>query len=374
MAKFLFLDTDIQYLLTSKQKKLSGGAAVQSLIWAKALAALGHTIYVPISEKCETKIAENINLIRLYDENKGIRILRVIYYRLPKLYNVFKELKPDYIYQSIPSWMSYFIAIFCKTLNIRYIIRISNNNELNGKYIKHKSRLRYKMLRYGIKWSHCVLCQNRNQYRDLKSQFPNKLAYTIHNPIILNDHQLKPGLSQRDYIAWVAKIRYVKNPRLLYEIASNMPSENFYIAGAVDDNHPETLEYTKKLKGLENVNFKGVVEREDIPAFLSGAKFLLNTSLYEGFSNTYLEAMSVGTPVLTTENANPDGIIDGKGLGIVYRDARGLNETIKNISEATYNEMSDRCIDYVKKNHDHIQLAKQLITFLENNCSNNSSL
>ncbi|WP_394334865.1 hypothetical protein [Aquiflexum balticum] len=34
--------------------------------------------------------------------------------------------------------------------------------------------------------------------------------------------------------------------------------------------------------------------------FLNQAKFLLSTSRYEGFSNTFHESMIVGTPILTT--------------------------------------------------------------------------
>lgn len=367
MAKFFFFDSDILLLLTQNQQKLSGGAAVQSLVWIRGLTELGHTIYIPTYQdekltKEETK--RNIHLTQIYHKDKGIKKLRVIYYRLPRLFIRLKEMKPDYVYQSIPSWMSFFVAIFCKIFKIKYIQRIANDNDLDRGYIRYHSNLKYLLLLLGMKMSYCVLCQNDYQYNQLQNRFPNKKTLKIHNPFILKEIE-SPKNSGRKYIAWVAKIRYVKNIKLLYEIALLMPEERFVVAGILSDSDPETVEYLQKSQLLANVTFRGIVNRENILEFLAGAKYLLNTSRYEGFSNTYLEAMAVGTPVLTTPKANPDQIIDKNQIGIVYRTSKELQEKINNLSMAEYKQMSKRCIEYVKNNHDYIRLTKKMLDFIK---------
>jgi glycosyltransferase involved in cell wall biosynthesis len=68
---------------------------------------------------------------------------------------------------------------------------------------------------------------------------------------------------------------------------------------------------------------------------LSESYILLNTSHFEGFSNTYLEAFSVGTPVFAMEKADPDSIIKNNRLGYIYKDVDDLVSIFKNITKIT---------------------------------------
>lgn len=366
MAKFFFYDFDILHLLSKDQRTLSGGAAVQSYVWIQGLTSLDHKVYIPTysDDKQVVNNVKNVEIIPIYNKNRGVKKIRIVYYRLPSLFLALKRIKPDYVYQSIPSWMSFFMAIFCRILKIKFVVRIANDNDLDRGYIKYYSNFIHGLLSLGIKFSHCVLTQNSFQYNQLRKRFPNKTALKIHNPFLFKEIEQNESTSPR-YIAWVAKIRYVKNLKLLYEIATIMKEERFEIAGIRAEGDPETDEYMEKLKLLKNVTFRGLIKREEILPFLSEAKYLLNTSRYEGFSNTYLEAMSVGTPILTTPKANPDHIIDKNRIGIIYQDSLDLREKIGNLSEESYRDMAKRCVEYVKKNHDYVHLTKELLRFLE---------
>ena len=44
-------------------------------------------------------------------------------------------------------------------------------------------------------------------------------------------------------------------------------------------------------KFLPNIKFVGFIPRNEISSFLGDAYLLLNTSFYEGFSNTFLESL-----------------------------------------------------------------------------------
>jgi len=57
--------------------------------------------------------------------------------------------------------------------------------------------------------------------------------------------------------------------------------------------------------GIENyVKILGFVPQEDLPSLYKGASIFLFPSRYEGFGMPVLEAMSVGTPVLTAKNSS----------------------------------------------------------------------
>lgn len=361
MAKFVFYDANINKLL-AKDEDGVGGASIQSYNWIRGLLALGHEVSVSTygdGEQLNSTELE-INYVPFYDNNKGIRWIRWIYYRFPSIYKNLKKVSPDYFYESIPSWGSLLIGLICNRLKIKYIIRLSNDNTLDAKNRKTD----YWILKLGINRCDYLLCQNDYQFNQAERAFPGKKILKITNPFVLRKEGKIAG--PKTYIAWVANFRYVKNLRLLYEIAELMDNQQFKIAGVYSNKEDaETTLYLEKLSSLRNVDFVGYIKREKIFEFLSKAKFLLNTSRYEGFSNTFIEAMSVGTPVLSTNNANPDEILYKNRLGIIYTNSNDLKLQLENLPKTEYLQMSEDAIQYVKGNHDHIQLSKQLVDFLE---------
>ena len=102
-------------------------------------------------------------------------------------------------------------------------------------------------------------------------------------------------------------------------------------------------------------------------AYLAKATALLSTSHYEGFSNTFLEALYTGTPVIAPRRVDPDLIITRNYLGLTSEDEKELPILIKEITtmdNAEYQELSNRCRQYVIQHHDPKSKAFQLITLL----------
>jgi len=137
------------------------------------------------------------------------------------------------------------------------------------------------------------------------------------------------------------------------------------IAGKAGSNSDEeTTRYLEKLQQLPNVHFPGFLERAQVLPFLAKAKFLLNTSRFEGFSNTFLEAWAVGTPVISTVNVNPDSIISNHQLGIVYTDVFDLSRQHATLSRQQYQLMSDNARQYVTHYHGYRIVTQQLLNYL----------
>lgn len=368
MAKFLFYDDKIVNILL-KEEKPSGGAAVQAYGWIQGLIASTQDVYLLTEPKSEKTLKEECLKIKIlpdYDPSKGIRWVRWIYYRIPHIYKTLKQVKPDYVYKGIPSWHSSILAIMCHSLNIKFIQRVSNDFLIDDRFYTKYSRVHRLLQDVGFKLSSYILCQNEYQFLIVKGKFPTKAVYKISNPIVLNNCNLTNDSKFNSYIAWLGLFQYQKNLKLLYNIASQLADHTFLIAGKeasqVDD---ETIEYLEKLRGLPNVKFIGYLQRNEVLPFLSRSKFLLNTSRYEGFSNTFLEAMATGTPILTTEQVNPDAIISNHDLGIIYEDAQHLSRQIGSITLPDYEALSRKVTDYVNQNHDHRLLTNSLLNILK---------
>ncbi|ARS34132.1 glycosyltransferase family 4 protein [Pontibacter actiniarum] len=369
MAKFLFYDDKVINLLLEDEKP-TGGAAVQAYGWIKGLLALGHEVYVltkPHHNQALKEDCQGINVVADFDRGKGVRWLRWVYYRLPHTYKALKQVQPDYLYKGIPSWESFLIGLMCMRLNIKFIQRISNDFLIDRRFLKSHSRLHRFFQNLGFKLSDFILCQNDYQFGVISKKFPGKKVYKLSNPIVLAASTASADDREGGYIAWLGLFQHQKNLKLLYEIAAAIPNEQFVIAGnAIPKVDSETLRFLDKLQELPNVEFIGFLKRHEVPSFLRGAKYLLNTSHYEGFSNTFLEAMANGTPILTTDKVNPDGLIDKKGVGLVYRDAKDLLCQVTSVTPESYTAMSNSAVKYVMSHHDHKHQASLLAGLLEN--------
>jgi glycosyltransferase involved in cell wall biosynthesis len=370
VAKFLFYDHAIINLL-SKKEQPSGGAAVQSYAWIRGLLAMGHKVQVITACNGGVELRDecrDIRLIPLYDPTKGVRWFRWFYYRIPFLFRTIKTAAPDYLYQGVPGWPTFILGVITKLLNIKLIFRISNDFIVDRRYPESLGIIRQYFKHEGLRLSYCVLCQNDYQYEIIRKAFPRKIILKIRNPIVLADSSnlIKPG--PRNYIAWLGIYQYQKNLKLLYEIASVLHHEQFFIAGKEIANcDDDTLFYVAELKKLTNVHFVGFLNRDAVLPFVSHARFLLNTSHYEGFSNTFLEAMCVGTPIMSSTRVNPDAIISKYQLGIVYDSVSDLEAQYSRMTETKYLAMSKNVIEYVHREHDYQVVSRKLTNSLNIN-------
>ncbi|HEY4504704.1 MAG TPA: glycosyltransferase [Candidatus Paceibacterota bacterium] len=80
----------------------------------------------------------------------------------------------------------------------------------------------------------------------------------------------------------------------------------------------ELTDRTRKLDIGDSVVFLGVLSQNELYKYLSAADlFVLNTS-YEGFSHQVLEAMALGTPVVTTNILANRALITNRANGLLY--------------------------------------------------------
>lgn len=117
--------------------------------------------------------------------------------------------------------------------------------------------------------------------------------------------------------------------RALPEMAESIPDLKLYIAG----DGPEKEKLSKIVRSLhleEKVVFLGVLPKEKLARHIKASDVFALDTFYEGFSHQLLEAMSLGTPVVTTTSGgNPEMIETGKdGLLVTHNDIRAFASAI----------------------------------------------
>ncbi|WKN41970.1 glycosyltransferase family 4 protein [Tunicatimonas pelagia] len=362
--KLLFTDFDIPYLLNDTEYAV-GGACVRQYTFGKALYALGHTVGF-LTWKGANRYVDQadhpFDLVETYRKEGGISGLRYFYERLPSVIRAIRAYQPDFVFHITSSFNVGTWALLCKVLGIPFVYLVANDIDCDDRIKKRLSTREWVFFRLGLKHARLIVCQNNYQLSQLQHRYPGKECIVLHNPY----HQLDESIGKvpgkdREYIAWVGRFCRQKNMNALYEVARSLPHQTFKIAGKNDHPDAETQAVLDKLKSCKNVVFVGYLKRQEIAYFLSKAYAVLNTSLYEGFSNVFLEALSVGTPIVTRQVTDPDGIIAHHNLGRAVEEYQELSGAVSEVvNHSAYDVLSKRCIAYVAKYHNAQYLANKM--------------
>jgi hypothetical protein len=95
--------------------------------------------------------------------------------------------------------------------------------------------------------------------------------------------------------------------------------------------------------------------------YFNKCKIFINTSEYEGFPNTFLQAWSRGIPVISY--FDPDNIIEKNNLGFVINSEEELAKRLKNVlskKQINYKKI----IEYYSKNHSS-EVINQYIQYFQ---------
>ncbi len=178
---------------------------------------------------------------------------------------------------------------------------------------------------WGLSRTDKIFVQHEGQFSKLQPRWQSK-AYLLPKVCILagadgNTGPVKPHAERERYVAWVAMLRQHKRPDVLIEIARKLPAIRFVVCGG-----PSTLmsapDYSERiineLRKTANIEYLGQVPPDKAQQLIAEAALLLSTSDTEGFPNTFVQAWSSGTPVVSLK-IDPDHNIQRLGLGAVSR-------------------------------------------------------
>lgn len=142
------------------------------------------------------------------------------------------------------------------------------------------------------------------------------------------------GLEDEDPVTiMVARLDPIKDPQLFIAMARrvrrNLPRARFWLVGG------GTLEkeLARDLAANPDPGIWLAGEREDVPDLLAAADVGILTSKSEGLSNTILEAMSCGLPMLATDvGGNGELIEEGRnGHLLGKRDAESIARKVEEV-------------------------------------------
>lgn len=167
-----------------------------------------------------------------------------------------------------------------------------------------------------------TLCASSVIMKEEIGQYTNQSVELVPFGIDLDEYPLKPELSIPKNNG-VIFLGMVKSLEPVYRIdvaidALKLLNEKspirfeLHIAGA------GSLEQEMKTKSTNSVFFYGKIKQNDVPVFLHRLDIFLNTTDFESFGVSTIEAMACGVPVVAHNSGGSAEIIEHNNNGLLY--------------------------------------------------------
>ncbi|GAB1257158.1 glycosyltransferase family 4 protein [Aurantivibrio plasticivorans] len=313
-------------VLASKDTGHAGGIEVQVPLMANWFAEKGYRV----SMICWSDYFSGdhdvggVKAIGMCKKNEGIPVFRFIHPRWTSFVGALNRADADIYYYNCGDLGLGQLTLWAKRNNKKVMYSIASDEDCT-KELRGLPQIREKMLyKLGVKMTQDIVCQTDRQ-KQLLLQNYNKKATTIRMPsqgFQSTSNIEKTTSSDRPMVLWVGRINPEKRLEWLLSVAEKMPHVDFKIVGAANTDTEYARSCVERARAISNVELCGRVAHEDMGKFYHSADVLCSTSVYEGFPNVFLEAWSVGVPLVTT--FDPDGVVEKHRLGEIADSVESL--------------------------------------------------
>ena len=244
-----------------------------------------------------------------------------------------RKIDPDIIYQRVGCAQTGISAHYARKNNCKMVWHIAHDSDLERHQLKLSRFIIYrwlerKLLNYGIKHATQIIAQTEDQKAMLEKNFKRSPT-----EVIPNFHPLPTETVEKRYpvkVAWVANLKIMKQPEIFIRLADEMKNAanvQFLMIGEMQGSKPAKQRYAKMIENVQNLRYLGGQSQEVVNATLAESHIFVNTSLQEGFPNTFIQAWLRKVPVVSL-HVDPDKLIERYKIGFVAGSIEKLREKV----------------------------------------------
>jgi len=290
-------------LSRDREIRIVGGAEVQQAILARLLARNGYRVSVVTNDygQPDGAVVDGVTVYKTYRLEAGIPVLRFFHPRLTSLWRALRRADAGIYYQRSAGMTTGVVAQFARRHGRRSIFAGASDNDFE----RGREQIRYLRDRWlywhGLKSVDRIVVQNPAQQRLCREHFGRDSV------LIPSCYEL-PEASRPaagELVLWVATIHEYKRPDWAIEVAKRLPHRRFVMIGGVSTRGTRlTPGYYEKIekaaREVPNVDFKGWLPLGEVEPYFDRARVFLNTSVYEGVPNTFMQSWARGVPTVST--------------------------------------------------------------------------
>jgi glycosyltransferase involved in cell wall biosynthesis len=245
----------------------------------------------------------------------------------------------------------------------RMIFRVASDADCDPRRLLISFWRDRKLYEYGLRHAGAILAQSVRQQELLRNNYGVDSSLTA--SLVDVPERVLPSAERNISLLWVSNIQHWKRPEIFLDLAQRLPGcSATMIGGAV----PKTGNLYRHISAcaarVGNLTFQGQLPYRATNQVFDRARVFVNTSEFEGFPNTFLQAWVRGIPVVSF--FDPDGVIRREGLGhavaSLHEMARAA-EALTTDSQA-WLEVSARCRAYMARRYGEDQIVAPYLSTL----------
>ena len=239
------------------------------------------------------------------------------------------------------------IALFCQRYRRKFVYRTAHQDEADGTYLRDHPFWGRAFI-WALRQASQVITQNVSDAEN----FRNNAGITA--VAIANGHRLQALAQQeRDTILWVGRSVYFKQPQLFLDLAQQLPQWHFTMICQAATGDDDYAWLQARAAAIDNLQFIESVPFHQVQQYFDRAQVFVNTSVAEGFPNTYIQACQSATPIVALQ-VNPDGFLEKHSCGYCADGdfARLTQLLAAMLRSKSYREAGHHARQYVERHHD----------------------
>lgn len=348
-----FISPDLYKYVNKQNGKASGGAERQQYMLATELLARGHDVSMIVGDHGQPQ-HEQVNGFEVWNAcPAGVDTFRSLPGEIVDLFSTIRKVDADVYYVRGAPRLTALVATFTTVLNKRLVFCIANESDLDPEYLRNRyGRSFYRYYKRIINRTDQTITQTKQQKRMLENSFggdsivvPN--GYDLPQKSKVSDHNC------REFVLWVGRSNEKKKKPMRYlELARRLPEIEFVMVAQPSKGGSHHVEVQAASASISNLEFVDTVTPDKIHRYYNRATVLVNTSDYEGFPNTYLEAWRYETPVVSLYH-ELDDLFATERIGIRSGSMDKLVNDVRRIHSEVQlrREMGNNSREYVKNNY-----------------------
>jgi glycosyltransferase involved in cell wall biosynthesis len=327
-----------------------GGAEVQQSILARLFAAHG----CPVSMVCldygqpDRSRIDGVTVHKAFPPHAGVPVLRFLHPRLTSMWRALRAADADIYYCRTSSIWLWLVTEFCRRHGKGSVYAGASDKDfvpdLGGQLRYARDRW---LFRRGLAAVDRIVAQNEAQRASCRTTYGREAI------AIPSCYELPEKIQSclRDRVLWVGMVDENKRPELFLQLAERLPHRRFVMIGGPRQGAQAFFERIRaQASRLPNVELTGFLPLAQVEPWFDRARVLVNTSLYEGMPNTFLQAWARGVPTVATVDVGAP----------VHRVAAGVEELAREVQAAFDNAtLGARCREYFARNHSPAEVLER---------------
>lgn len=315
-----------------------GGAEFQISLLTAALHQLGRfDVYYLARHVAPDIQPDSYKVVRIGHSDQVPRLGYVMDF-IP-LYRALRAIKPHVIYQRVACGYTGICAFYARRHRTKMIWHVAHTTDVTPQTLDTgrnvvRRRLEKCSVEYAIRRADRIVVQTQDQGRLLSQNYGRQA-----DAVIPNFHPEAPEQSDESgplTVVWIANLKQWKRPDVFVRLAQalrDLDGVQFLMLGEAPSGAQNAKWSGALMKSIEdtpNLTFLGRRTADEVNECLAHASVFVNTSVHEGFPNTFVQAW-LRDAVVVSLTVNPDQVLNGNGIGIHAETEAGLEKAVRHL-------------------------------------------